>query len=135
MRGEEALAEAQAVDQAVSAGRELPPGAGLPLLIKDNMVVRGGATTCASKILEGFVSPYDAHVVENLRKARMIILGKTNMDEFAMGSSNENSAFGPVKGPVDPGRVPGGSSGGSATAVALKLVPAALGSDTGGSIR
>jgi len=135
LRGEQALAEAEDVDKAVAAGEQLPPGAGLPLLIKDNMVVRGDVTTCASKILENFVSPYDAHVVENLRKSRMIILGKANMDEFAMGSSNENSAFGPVKGPLDPGRVPGGSSGGPAAAVALKLTPAALGSDTGGSIR
>ncbi|MEA2063273.1 MAG: Asp-tRNA(Asn)/Glu-tRNA(Gln) amidotransferase subunit GatA [Gemmatimonadota bacterium] len=135
VRSEEALAEAGAVDRALASGEKLPPSAGLPVIIKDNMVVRGGETTCASKILKNFISPYDSHVVEQLGKARMIILGKANMDEFAMGSSNENSAYGPVRGPVDPARVPGGSSGGSATSVALGLTPVALGSDTGGSIR
>ena len=136
VRRAEALAEADNVDKMRAQGASLPPYAGLPLVIKDNMVVRGEQpTSCASKILKNFKSPYDAHVVEKLKEARMIILGKTNMDEFAMGSSSENSAFGPVRGPVDPERVAGGSSGGSATAVALGLAPMALGSDTGGSIR
>ena len=136
VRREEALAQADEVDRARKAGDALPAYAGVPLIIKDNIVIRGKLpTTCASKILANFASPYDAHAVEKLKQAKMIVLGKANMDEFAMGSSNENSAFGPVHGPVDPEMVPGGSSGGSATAVALKLVPLALGSDTGGSIR
>ena len=136
VRKEEALAEAAAVDRARTSGEKLPRTAGLPLVIKDNMVMRGKlATTCGSKILADFQSPYDAHVVERLHQAGMIVLGKANMDEFAMGSSSENSAFGPVRGPVDRERVAGGSSGGSASAVALKLTPLALGSDTGGSIR
>lgn len=136
VRAEEALTEADAIDAARARGNKLPATAGLPLVIKDNMVLRGKLpTTCGSKILHNFVSPYDAHVVERLQEAGMIVLGKANMDEFAMGSSNENSAFGPVKGPVREDRVPGGSSGGSTAAVALNLVPLALGSDTGGSIR
>jgi len=107
----------------------------VPVAIKDNLVVRGGTTTCASRILAGFVSPYDATVVERLRDAGAVFLGKTNMDEFAMGSSTENSAVAVTRNPWDTGRVPGGSSGGSAAAVAARMAFGALGSDTGGSIR
>lgn len=130
-----ALETARQVDKDRRAGKELPPFAGVPIAIKDNMVTRGKPTTCASKILEGWLPPYDATVVLKLREAGLPVLGKTNMDEFAMGSSTEHSAYGPTLNPWDLERIPGGSGGGSAAAVAAYLAPWALGSDTGGSIR
>ena len=130
-----ALARAADVDRAVAAGEDPGPLAGVPVSLKDNMCTRGIATTCSSRILAGWRPPYDATVVERLRAAGAVLVGKTNLDEFAMGSSTENSANGPTRNPRDPGRVPGGSSGGSAATVAAGAVPLALGSDTGGSIR
>jgi aspartyl-tRNA(Asn)/glutamyl-tRNA(Gln) amidotransferase subunit A len=133
---EEALAAAAAVDAKVAAGDDLPSQlAGVPLALKDVFTTVDMPTTCGSKILDGWVSPYDATVTANIRAAGIPILGKTNMDEFAMGSSTENSAYGPTRNPWDVDRVPGGSGGGSAAALAAFQAPLAIGSDTGGSIR
>ncbi len=130
-----ATTEAQRIDDEVSAGKKLGPLAGVPIGVKDNICCRYGTTSCASKILENFRPPYDAHVVEKLIAADAVIVGKTNLDEFAMGSSTENSALKKTVNPWDGGRVTGGSSGGSAAAVAARQCAGAIGSDTGGSIR
>jgi len=132
---ERAYAQADRIDAAIARGEILPRLAGVPIAIKDVLSTQGIRTTCASKILESYVPPYDATAVERLDRAGAVFLGKTNCDEFAMGGSNENSAYGPVRNPVAPDHVPGGSSGGSAAAVAAGLAVAALGTDTGGSIR
>lgn len=130
-----AIAEAEKSDHRRRQGGSLSPWDGIPIAIKDNICTKNILTTCGSGMLRNFVPPYNATAYRKLLERGIVPLGKTNMDEFAMGATTETSFFGPVKNPHDPGRVPGGSSGGSAAAVAAMMAPAALGSDTGGSIR
>ncbi|MFO7194300.1 MAG: amidase family protein, partial [Thermocrispum agreste] len=133
---EGALETARKVDEDIAAGRPpASPLAGVPLALKDVLTTKGVPTTCGSKTLEGWIPPYDSTVRRKLREADVVVLGKTNMDEFAMGSSTENSAFGPTHNPWDTTRVPGGSGGGSAASLAAFEAPLAIGTDTGGSLR
>lgn len=129
------LQQAEAVDQKRKSGQPVGPLAGIPVAVKDVLCTKGQPTTCGSRMLKKYVPPYDAHAIAKLRQADAVLIGRTNMDEFAMGSSGENSAYGPTRNPWDTERIPGGSSSGSAAAVAARMAPLALGSDTGGSIR